>query len=186
MGRTQDDIYNEWLVLRCQDGDGDALRQLFKQWQPRLGRLAWRLTADRDAASDVVQDAWLAIVRGLRKLDDPARFRSWAFRIITNKCVDWTRKRVVQRRATEDLAHCTSAVTDETSSSSTSQEEHRRIRDAVASLPNEQRAIVSLHYLEGMSVKEIARVFSLPVGTVKSRLFHARSCLRQAIERVTS
>ena len=186
MGRTQGDIYNEWLVLRCQDGDSEALTQLIQEWQPRLVRLAWRLTADRDAAGDLVQDAWIAIVRGLRRLDDPARFRSWAFRIITNKCVDWTRKRVVQRRATEDLAHFTPVITDERSSSSMLQNEQRRIRDAVAALPNEQRAIVSLHYLDGMAQAEIARVLSLPVGTVKSRLFHARSLLKQAIERVTS
>ena len=58
-----------------------------------------------------------------------------------------------------------------------------RLRSALATLPEEQRAILSLHYLDGMSVADIARVLDVPEGTVKSRLFHARDRLRQTLER---
>ena len=68
MSRTHEDIRDELLVLECQEGDADALKTLIKRWQPRLGRLAWRLTAEREAARDVVQDTWLAIVRGIKRL----------------------------------------------------------------------------------------------------------------------
>lgn len=182
MSRTHQDIQDELLVLQCQDGDREALETLVVRWQPRLARLAWRLTAEREAAREIVQDSWLAIVRGLRRLDDPARFRTWAYRIVTNKCADWTRRRVVQRGVARDLRDA--ATSANRSSATDSVDEGDRIRGALARLPDEQRAILSLRHLDGMGVREIARVLGVPEGTVKSRLYHARNELKQALERV--
>lgn len=179
MSRTHQDIQDELLVLQCQDGDREALETLVVRWQPRL---AWRLTAEREAAREIVQDSWLAIVRGLRRLDDPARFRTWAYRIVTNKCADWTRRRVAQRGVAKDLRDA--AASDNRSSATHSADEGDRIRGALVRLPDEQRAILSLHYLDGMGVREIARVLGVPEGTVKSRMYHARNGLKQALERV--
>lgn len=186
MGRTHEDIRDELLVLQCQDGDSEALKVLIGRWQPRFVRLAWRLTAEREAARDVVQDAWLAIVRGLKRLDDPAMFRAWAYRIVTNKCADWTRRRVVQRRVTKDLRDVGASAGIETSNATDSVGEVARMREALKELPDEQRAILSLHYLDGMGLAEIARVLDVPVGTVKSRLYHARNRLKQMLERMES
>ncbi len=184
MSRTHEDIQDELLVLQCQEGDSEAMKALIARWHPRLGRLAWRLTAERDAAQDIVQDAWLGIVRGLRRLDDPARFRSWAYRIVTNKCADWTRRRVVQRRAAEDLRAAAAPGSGSSSNGADSPDAVDQIREALAKLPSEQRVMVSLHYLDGMGVAEIARTLDVPEGTVKSRLYHARSRLKQVLERM--
>ncbi|MFQ5490305.1 MAG: RNA polymerase sigma factor [Phycisphaerae bacterium] len=184
MGRTHRDIQDELLVLQCQQGDAAALKTLISRWQPRLARLAWRLTADREAARDVVQDAWLAIVRGLRRLDDPARFRSWAYRIVNNKCADWTRRRVVQRSVARDLQNAAVTKAADQTGKTDSTGEVASMRQALKRLPDEQRSILSLHYLDGMGVADIARVLDVPVGTVKSRLYHARNRLKQAMERV--
>jgi RNA polymerase sigma-70 factor (ECF subfamily) len=188
LNRTPDDIQDELLVLQCQEGDADAMRSLVARWQPRLSRFAWRLTLDREAARDVVQETWLAIVRGLRRIDDPARFRGWAYRIVANKCADWTRRRTVRREAARAIGHAAAiagvepaAVTDAIDEAAA--DRMRRLRTALANLPAEQRAILTLHYLDGMSVGEIAGVLSVPAGTVKSRLYHARNRLREAIER---
>jgi RNA polymerase sigma-70 factor (ECF subfamily) len=184
MRRPYEDIQNEFLVLTAQAGDGDALKELVEQWQPRFARLAWRLTGQKDAARDVAQDSWVAIVRGLARLDDPASFRAWAYRIVRNKCADWTRKRIAGRRvqaqvAAEAPAHLSESPRDETEAA----DDRTRLRIALATLPQEQHAILSLHYLDGMTIAEIARVMGIPAGTVKSRLFYARSSLKQAIER---
>ena len=183
MTRTPEDIQDELLVLQCQQGDREALRSLITRWQPRLCRLAWRLTGERETARDVVQEAWMAIMRGLGRLDDPARFRPWAYRIVSNKCADWTRRRVVQRKVTQTLEReATSRRTDapdETDSAS----ELARLRDALAKLPEQQRAALSLYYLEGMSVSDVARVLCVASGTVKSHLYNARGRLKKALER---
>lgn len=184
MGRTQDDIQDELLVLRCQDGDGEALRSLVARWQPRLGRLAWRLTAEREAARDIVQDAWLAIVRGLKRLDDPARFRVWAYRIVSNKCADWIRRRSVQRSVARELRDTATTQTGGAATDRQSADDVGRLRAALDELPDEHRAVVSLHYLDGLGVAEIAAVLDVPKGTVKSRLYHARDRLKQAMERM--
>jgi len=181
MRRTHEDIQDELLVLQCQEGDSDALQTLIARWQPRLMRLAWRLTRQREAASDIVQDAWLAIVRGVRRLDDPARFRPWAFRIVRNKSADWLRRRAVQRGAAETLER---EAAQKAPGDAHHTDDVATLRRAMEQLPEEQRAILSLHYSEQMSVDQIAAVLDVPVGTVKSRLFHARHRLKEALERI--
>lgn len=140
MSRTPEDIQDELLVLQCQEGDRAAFRSLITRWQPRLRRLAWRLTSERETARDVVQDAWLAIVRGLGRLDDPARFRSWAYRIVSNKCADWTRRRVVQRKVSEVLQRVAASTQTDASCETDSPSDLGRLRDALAELPDQQRA----------------------------------------------
>ena len=105
MARTADDVYTEFLVMGAQDGDPRAMSALVEHWHPRIARQAVRLTGDGDAAAEVMQECWLAVVRGLRRLDDPARFRPWAYRIVTNKCADWVRRRTRSRDNSRPLDH---------------------------------------------------------------------------------
>lgn len=180
--REPDDILDELQVLEIQGGQLDALPPLIRRWQPRLARLAWRLTGDRDAAGDIMQETWLAIVRGIRGLDDPSRFRSWACRIVARRCADWVRRRRQDRRAADHLADRTSARPPPVHDGEEACDEVRRLREALSGLPSDQRAVLTLHYLEGMKLEEIAGVLGIPAGTVKSRLFHAREQLRRVLE----
>ncbi len=186
MSRTHEDIQDELLVIQCREGNDEALETLIARWQPRLGRFAWRFTGEREAARDVVQDAWLAIVRGIRRLDDPARFRAWAYRIVSNKCADWIRRRGVRRSATRDMGNAAGPSSVEYVNVTESNGETARLREALKELPDQQRAILSLHYLDGMGLAEIAEAIDVPVGTVKSRLYHARNRLKETLERTES
>ena len=80
---------DQLLVMEAQDGDVRAMEALVRRWQKRLWQHALRLTDDREAAWDVTQQTWLGIIKGLRRLNDPARFRAWAYRITTNQAMDW-------------------------------------------------------------------------------------------------
>jgi len=183
MNRTPEDIQDELLVLQYQSGDHEALRPLVARWQPRMAGLAWRLTCEREAARDIVQDSWLAVVRGLGRLDDPARFRAWVYRTVRNKCTDWMRRRTVQRRAFENLCDDASPSPSERPTQSGSAVTIDGLGNALSKLAAEQKAILALYYLEGLSITEIAAVFEVPAGTVKSKLFYARNRLKEAIER---
>jgi len=178
--RTPDDIHDEWLVIRCQDGDQSALPELVERWQPRLFQQAMRLTGKADAASDVVQEAWVAIVRGVNRLDDPSCFRGWAYRIVTNKCADWVRRQQLRRARTTSM---TDEPVDRNSIAVDQSDDITILREALKQLSHEQRAILSMFYLDGMSTREIARAFSMPAGTVKSRMHYARAELKQVLER---
>ncbi|MCU0961979.1 MAG: RNA polymerase sigma factor [Pirellulaceae bacterium] len=178
--RTECDAYEELLVLRAQGGDHRALAALVDYWHPPLTRHALRLTGEADGAAEVMQESWLAIVRSLGRLTDPACARSWAYRIVTHKCTDWVRRRARSRQVTQPLQE---DMLTELSPSHDSQDESGRLRDALRLLAREQRVILSMFYVDDMSVREIAEACSLPAGTVKSRLFHARNRLKQILER---
>ena len=187
MPRTPEDILDELLVLRVQDGEGEALEALTARWQERLMRHALHLTADRDAAADVVQEAWLAAIRGIRRLHDPASFRGWVFRILSNKAADWVRQRSRDRGGRRSSAESGEPAAgqhdpDIEGDALSRAERIEALRRAVRGLPAEHRAVVSLHYGEGLSVGEIGRALDIPPGTVKSRLHHARERLKRMIE----
>ncbi len=184
MTRQVEHILDELLVLRCQDGESAAAEQLFKRWHPRLRRHAWRMTGQHDLADDAVQDAWMAIMRGIRRLGDPATFPAWAYRIVTRKVVDLIRKNQRQRRAQQTVADQTPRETRSTTGKHETDDTLELVRSAMRTLPVETRALLSLKYSEDLSITALARVFEINPGTVKSRLFHAREQLREAMQRL--
>lgn len=176
-------IYDELLVLRCQDGDEQALEELVGRWQARLLRHAERLTQRQDVAWDMVQESWLVIVRRLRRLDDPACFPKWAYRIVSNKCVDWTRGQQRRRKLAEQAAaDAASSTADSPLEALSAADEVTQLRIALRKMPAEQRAVLSMCYLDAMPLSEMAEVLGVPVGTVKSRLFTARAQLRTVLK----
>ena len=189
MRRTASDIFDEWLVVRAQAGEDAAMRKLVARWHTRLYRHARRLVDRAEAAEDATQEAWLAIVRSVRRLDDPARFGPWAYAIVTNKCRDWVRRQQRGRaRGFDDAnAGAVNDLRDERAVHDGSSDERddavRAVRAAMRELPSTQRAALALHYLDGMNIAEIATALGIPAGTVKSRLHHAREKLRAILER---
>lgn len=186
MYRGPEQIEEEGLVLDAQRGDSWAMQALAVRWHRRLIAQAYRRTGQPDGAAEAVQDAWVAIVRGLRSLDDPARFRSWAYRIVDRKAVDWVRKRRKDRERSAGLSPDGSVFGPESDSGPQDQQKDKepvdRLRQAFRRLPDETRSILSMFYVNGLSVHEIAEALTLPEGTVKSRLFHARRKLRALYE----
>lgn len=174
-------LYDEWLVARSQAGDAGALDELVRRWHPRLVRQAVALTGDGEAARDVAQEAWMAMVRGLDRLDDPVAFPAWAFRILHRKAIDWVRKR--QRRRKRD--HSFEEMANAPPPPARADGKDAALEAALQSLSPEHRAMVSLFYYEQLSVAEIAEVLGISPGTVKSRLYHCRQQLRRHMEEST-
>lgn len=172
MKTTQQQLVDEYLVMACQDGQDGAWDKLVRRWQQRLWQHAYRLTGRADAAWEVTQNAWLGIVKGVHKLNDPARFRFWAYRIITNKSADWIRVHKRRKEKTQELAEDPPARPAR----------HGDVAELLEGLGHQQRAILSLRYVEEFSISEIADILDIPQGTVKSRLFQARNELRKRLE----
>lgn len=175
MRSATEQLVDELLVLRCQEGEPEAMAALAGRWQKRLWQYAYRLTARSDAAWDVVQEAWVAMIRGLRKLDDPARFRGWAYRIVTHKAADWVRRHQRRREEPRDLAHVPHAGDGHVAQS----DRHVDLHAVLGRLAHPHRIVLCLRYLAELPVAEIARVLAVPAGTVKSRLHHARQAFKQ-------
>ncbi len=180
MDDRRQEILDELLVLRSREGSRTAIEQLLTRWQPRLWRQALRLTGRDDAAWDVLQETLMSITRSIRKLDDPARFRRWAYTILTRRANDWRRRRA-RAVPTAELHEDEIAHDDRRCDASANVS---MVREALARLPGDRQALFALHYQEGFEIWEMAEILSIPEGTVKSRLFHARHQLREIIERM--
>lgn len=167
--RTQ--ILDELLVLRCQQGSAEAFERLVKCWQAPLWRHAHRLTGASDAAWDVLQEAWMAMTRGLGRLEEPAAFRSWAYTIVSRKAADWRRRRVA-RGEEEPL------IPPESENGAAA-----AFGQALCKLSGERRALINLRYVEGFEVREMAEILDIPEGTVKSRLHSARQQIQDIMKR---
>jgi RNA polymerase sigma-70 factor (ECF subfamily) len=166
------------LVLRCQAGDELAFVQLFDRFGPRtLGYLKGLIG---EAAEDVQQEVWLAVYRGIHALSSPAAFRTWLFRTTRHRAVDHLRKLKRERELIADVPFDAVAASDPAAGGSIALDE--RSFDAVlAELPAAQREVLLLRYRDDMSYAEIALVAGCSVGTVRSRLHHAKRRARDLL-----
>lgn len=169
MAEHTEQLVDELLVMDAQSGQVRALEKLVSRWQRRLWWHAYNLTGSSDGAWDITQETWLGIVRGLGRLHDPARFRAWAYRIATNKSNDWLRRNV--HVPIPEPGSDAPQQTNEQQSGETA----RDVREMIRRLPRQSRAVLTLYYLEQLSVPEISVALNIPNGTVKSRLHAART-----------
>ncbi|MHC4148225.1 MAG: RNA polymerase sigma factor [Planctomycetota bacterium] len=179
MHKSRAQIYDELLVLKCQQGDREAFEELVGRWQKRLWHYAFKVTGSESAAWDIVQETWYGITKGIRKLKEVAVFPQWVFRIANNKCADWLRKQHLQSRLNSELAKQKQYEPDEKQNSSETSES---LRAAIAKLPPDRRALLTLRYYEGFDIGQIAEILNVPEGTVKSRLHRTVNELRQLVE----
>jgi RNA polymerase sigma factor (sigma-70 family) len=181
--RDSERIYDEYLVASAQAGDRAAWERLVVRWQPRLLRHAWRLTGHADRAADRVQDAWVDIWKGLRRLDDVVAFPAWAFRIVTRRCQRGWHAHGQAHADLLDIADTPHDSDDAAAADAMARDiDLARVQAAMATLPSAQRAALSLFHLEDLSVAEISIALDVPPGTVKTRLMHARRKLRARLE----
>ena len=174
MTRPVDRVFDELLVIHAQAGNREARERLASRWRPRHYAHARRLLNTGDQAADAVQDAWISIIRGLWRLQDPSRFPAWSYAIVTRRCQDILRRK--QRANEQEFGdELTAAAVEDPN-------ELRDLRAAMSNLPADQRAAIALFYRAGLTVVEIAEALVIPVGTVKTRLFHGRRALRQFLE----
>jgi RNA polymerase sigma-70 factor, ECF subfamily len=174
-GRLQD----EWLALRCQSGEPDAFEDLVGAMERPLLYYAAKLLGSEERAVDVLQDVWIRVFRGIRRLKDAGSLRPWLYRITYGISVDRIRRDTSRERA-ED-AHVEQL--EETAAPSFDHEDAARVHQALDELDLRHREVLVLHFIEDFSVAEIAAVVGCPEGTVKSRIYHAKKAMRDILLR---
>jgi len=177
MERKSEHIYNEWLVIRAQQGETEAFQELIEMWYQRLFSYTFRLTGSKEATPDLVQDALLVVSKKLRTLRDPATFPNWVYQIVSFKCRDWIRKQQRNRIHTETFIENKEELEYETKT-----DDQLLIKEALEKLEAPYYEVIRLFYMEEFSVSEISSLLEIPVGTVKSRLFNARKLLKSILK----
>lgn len=167
-------VFDELLVLKVQDGDAKAFGLIVNRWNKRLISFAYKIVHDVDVAKDVVQDTWVAAYKNMAKLNDAGKFSSWIFRLTHNKAIDVIRKQQLK----------TSEIKTDMAEEEVEDDPWKTVEHQLKILPADQKLILTLFYLEQQSLKRIADILKLPIGTVKSRLFYARENLKRKYKEV--
>ena len=161
-------------VIRAIAGDREVLDGILAALQRPLYRYVSNLVPRREMAEDVLQDVLFRICNKIRWLRDPDLFRPWAFRIASRECFRHLRSEKRRGEETLDLDLLETAA-----GGNSAQEWEPRLLDWIADLPPASRAVIVLHYVEEMSLEEVAAVLEIPPGTAKSRLAYGLARLRR-------
>lgn len=188
-GRAVSLLGDEALIGRHLRGDGKAFELLVARHARLAGAVAVSVLGDWHGAHDVVQEAFVKVLSGLPGLDDPASFKGWLRHVVRTTALDHLRRRKVAGRGGDPLPE-----QDEDGQGGPlpapgllpedllEQAELRaQVRDEVGRLPESQREVVLLKYIDGRSYEEIAELTGLTVATIESRLFRARAALRRRL-----
>jgi RNA polymerase sigma-70 factor (ECF subfamily) len=188
-GRSEDAA----LVARARAGDGAAFDALVGRYQDRVFNMALRMRHHREDALDTAQEIFLPVYRSIARFEEKARFSTWLYRIVVNRCRDELRRRGTVKhtrpRSLDARRPGDEERNPEPASPAASPADHAAAREleghveaAVAALPGEAREVLLLRDAEDLSYEEIADVLGVPVGTVRSRLNRARVLVRDRIQ----
>ncbi|MEM1400882.1 MAG: sigma-70 family RNA polymerase sigma factor [Pseudomonadota bacterium] len=179
--RKPDDATDDRLIGEIACGDVQAFERLYRGYFKRLIGFALRMTDRTDLAEEIASDTLMAVWRGAKSFESRSRPSTWIFGIayrITTKALDRSSRHqdVSDNEITEDLAGSVSGIR---------QLENLFIKDQLAramrGLSAEHRASIELTYYYGYSCSEIAEIMDCPIGTVKTRMMHARAKLKQLL-----
>jgi RNA polymerase sigma-70 factor, ECF subfamily len=161
------------FVLQAQAGDSGAFAQLVRRHQQRAYAVARAVLLTHEDAEDAVQEGFLHAHRALARFRPDQPFGAWLHRIVSNAALDLARRRKV--RDTDELVDTHASVFRDPAESD---ELQRRLRAALVTLPDRQRAVLVLHDVEGYKHGEIGSMLGIPEGTARSDLHHARAAMR--------
>lgn len=154
-------------VVEAQQGDNASFDALYRHFQPLLFSYAYKSCHDNALAADAVHNAWLKVMHGLKKLQQPHAFRSWLYRAVRWQLLD--QGRLVQHQSLDEAQLFTTPGVAEMD-----------LLRMVNQLPDDEREVIELFYLHELSIEEVSDILQLASGTIKSRLFRARQTLKQA------
>ena len=184
-------MQDELLIRRAQRGDADAFEQLLLEHQKNVYNLCYRMAGNPDDAMDLSQETFLRAWRCLDQYQFASAFSTWLYRLCSNICIDFLRRR--RRQQTVPLTFEDADGEEQTYAVPDAQplpEERVELKltretlaAAMAQLLPEHRAVLQLRVVNEMSYEQIADVLDIQIGPVKSRLSRARNQLKKILER---
>ena len=196
MSRTDAQDGDRDLATEAGAGDTAVFERLFNRYQKRVYNLVYRMVGNEQDAADLTQEVFVRVYNSLSTLRSEEAFLPWVRTIALNICRDHFRKSgrtlradSLDKRMSVEEGEVEREVEDWSSNPErvfAKKDVQETVQRAINSLSQERRAVVVLHHIEGMDVKDIARELRLPVGTVKSRLARARDDLKRKLAHLVS
>ncbi len=198
---TYDELPDGVLVAKAKKGDWNAFEQLFWRYHERIYTFIWHFLQNREASEDLTQETFIRAWQSLHSLKSNDAFQTWLHQIARRLSLDALRKRAWEtpmsdfstyddqktsvNEAETDLEFVWEGegLSDEVDPEEALIENERKkaVQEAVGRLSPPLREVVVLHYFEGLPVDEVAKILSVPIGTVLSRLARAREALRRLL-----
>lgn len=184
---TKDPMPDEQLVNASQQGDTKAFEVLVLRYQRQIFSLIYQMTHDVEVVEDIAQDVFLAAFKAIKNFKGKSSFFTWLYRITINHCKNYlsssTRTQDGQQRYQKEHDSKEFWENQERNPENMllTKEFIEQMEEAIVSLPEEQRVVLTLCEFEGLSYQEIAEVLECPIGTVRSRLSRARATLQEAL-----
>ncbi len=180
MPSWEDQTRSALLVLRYRGGDDGALTDLVAIWERRLYYYIRRLVDSEEDAWDLLQEVWCRVIRNLGGMRDDAAFPAWLYTVTRNTVRN-------HLRDTDHFSELPDRDNDQNDSSAHDEQvlpafDAEELHRALQRLNVAHREALTLHFLEGFSLDEIAGILAIPPGTVKSRLHYAKKALRRALK----
>jgi RNA polymerase sigma-70 factor (ECF subfamily) len=184
------------VIDSCKAGDEKAFREVVLAYQRRVYNIAYRMLGNKEEAKDLAQEVFLSVFESIKNLREEVKFEPWLIQITVNHCRNrWKylkRKKYFQSDSLDDLIETEEGerprqVYDPSDNPETLLEK-KMIQDLIQrgllQLKEDQRELIVLRDLQGFSYEEIGKLFSLPEGTVKSKIHRARMDFKEQLERI--
>lgn len=179
------------LVCRAKDGDQKAYAELMQRYKDSIYFMALKMVNNKDDAMDLTVETFGKAFENIEKYKPDFAFSTWLFRIATNNCIDFIRKKRLNVVSLQTLSEEDSddrqlqVASDNLNPEETSikKQESEKLKNIVEQLPMRYRTLIILRYYDELSYEEIAQQLDIPLGTVKAQLFRARDLMSNIMNR---
>lgn len=183
-------VNDEELVLRLQRGDEWAFQLLVRRYRKKIYAIAFGIVLDAEESRDILQEVLLQVHRTIHRFRGDASLSTWLHRVTVNRCLNWKRRwarhfkwmHTPLDEGREDISDVPASDLPSPERRVVDLQTRRQVDKALRQLPEATRAVFVLREMEGLSYEEIADVTGIKLGTVRSRLFHARKRLKAILQ----
>lgn len=180
MSTEREQIYYELLVLRCRRRDNSAMEELIRHWERRLFYYIRRLLDSEEDTWDVLQETWLKVIGSIGGLRQPRSLPMWLYRIARNTAMSRLRRRYADKALLDDNEDVSEV--DQSTDGNFTFEDAEQVHYGLSQLSLPHREVLTLYFLQDLSIDEIAELLGVAPGTIKSRLHFAKRALRAVLE----
>jgi RNA polymerase sigma-70 factor (ECF subfamily) len=178
------------IILRAINGDQEAYSKLLRKYKGAIYSMIYKMVRNKQDTEDLVQEAFIKAFSSLTSFNDEYAFSTWLFKIATNNCIDYLRKKKLKTLSIDkpldseegDLFIELADKQENPENGLLDREKKSKIDIAIDSLPPIYRYTIILRHKEDKSYEEISQILNIPIGTVKARIFRAREMLKIALK----
>ena len=174
----QEKIYAQWITLRCQQKDQGAFAELISHYEKRLYYYLRRIVNEESDCWDILQEVWLKVIHQISRLQDSTKLVPWLYQITRYTAIDFLRKKKGDINFSDLSTPEPEGITQPVS---LPQVDAEKVHLALNQLSLPHREVLTLFFLEDLSLLEIGEILNLPEGTVKSRLYYAKRAMKNIL-----